>query len=109
MSGNVTRLADNLIGTADRESLESYGKHAIVHGWATRFAWDEEDGDPRFDIFRGGANEELALRIGRHRERDEFFAQDSAGRQIVAGALDHVMAVMDAWLGGEPKRGPSSA
>lgn len=109
MSNKVTRLANNLIGTTDREILESYGKHAIVHGWATRFAWDEEDGDPRFDIFRGGVNEELALRIGRHRESDEFFAQDAAGQQIVAGTLDHVMAEMDAWLNGEPKSGPSSA
>jgi len=106
MNNNVTRLAKNLIGTADRESLESYGKHVIVHGWATRFAWDEENGDPRFDIFRGGADEELALRIGRDRKADAFFAQTAAGQEIVTGALDHVMAEVDAWLAAKPRSEP---
>jgi hypothetical protein len=84
VSDDIIRLAENLIGPADHRRLESYGAHVIQHGWATRFAWSEQDGDPRFDIFRGGA--------------DEFFAEDAAGQQIVAGPLDHVMAELDAFL-----------
>ncbi len=98
MADDVIRLAENLIGLADRKSLESYGAHVISHGWGTRFAWDAEDGDPRFDIFRGGADEHLALRIGRHRSTDEFFAEDAGGQIVVSGALDHVMAELDDWL-----------
>ncbi|RDC71092.1 hypothetical protein DLJ49_16320 [Rhodovulum sp. 12E13] len=98
MSDDIIRLAENLIGPADRRRLESYGAHVIQHGWATRYAWSEEDGDPRFDIFRGGPNEECAVRVGRHREADEFFAEDAAGQQITAGPLDHVMAELDIYL-----------
>ena len=98
MSDDVIRLAENLIGPADHRRLESYGAHVIQHGWATRYAWSEEGGDPRFDIFRGGADEELAVRVGRHRAQDEFFAEDAAGQQVAAGALDHVMAELDAYL-----------
>lgn len=100
MSDDVIRLAENLIGPADHRRLESYGAHVIQHGWATRYAWSEENGDPRFDIFRGGPNEELAVRVGRHRVEDEFFAEDAAGQQITAGALEHVMAELDAFLRG---------
>lgn len=98
MSDEIFRLADNPIGPADQRRLESYGAHVIQHGWATRYSWSEEDGDPRFDIFRGGADEELAARVGRHRDRHEFFAEDSAGGEVVAGMLDHVMAELDSYL-----------
>jgi hypothetical protein len=98
MSDDIIRLADNLIGPADRRRLESYGAHVIQHGWATRYGWGEEDGDPRFDIFHGGADEALAARIGRHRERHEFFAADADGQEITAGTLDHVMAELDTRL-----------
>lgn len=108
MTDDVIRLADNLIGLADRKSLESYGAHVITHGWATRFGWGAEDGDPRFDIFRGGAKEHLALRIGRHRSTDEFFAVDTGGQIVVSGALDHVMAELDNWLRAKAPRPPSS-
>ncbi len=100
MSDDIIRLADNLIGPADRRRLESYGAHVIQHGWATRYSWAEEGGDPRFDIFRGGADEQLATRIGRHRERHEFFAEDAAGEEIAAGTLDHLMAELDVFLQG---------
>jgi len=98
MSDDIIRLAENLIGPADHRRLESYGAHVIQHGWATRFAWEQEDGDPRFDIFRGGADETLAVRVGRHRDRHEFFAEDAGGQQIAAGTLDHVMAELDRFL-----------
>lgn len=98
MTDDIIKLAENLIGPADHKRLESFGAHVIMHGRATRFAWSEEDGDPRFDIFRGGADEELAARIGRHRDLHEFYAEDAAGRQIATGTLDHVMAELDAYL-----------
>ena len=98
MSDDIIRLALNLIGPADHRRLESFGAHVIQHGRATRYAWSEEGGDPRFDIYRGGADERLALRIGRHRAEHEFFAEDAAGQQVAAGTLDHVMAEVDAYL-----------
>lgn len=109
MTDDVIRLADNPIGLADRKRLESYGAHVISHGWATRFAWGEQGGDPRFDIFRGGAAEHLALRIGRHRGADEFFATDAGGQTVVAGTLDHVMAELDSWLRAKASVPPSPA
>ncbi|WP_439155965.1 hypothetical protein [Yoonia sp.] len=98
MSDRIIRLAENIIGPTDQKRLESYGAHVIQHGWATRFTWTEHDGDPLFDIFRGGADEHLAARIGRHRDRHEFFAEDAAGQQIAAGTLAHVMAEIDTFL-----------
>ncbi len=106
MTDDIIRLARNLIGPADHRRLESFGAHVIGRGRATRFGWAELNGDPRFDIFRGGAAEVLAARIGRHRARHEFFAEDRAGQRIAAGSLDHVMAELDAYLaqaaGGPP-------
>ena len=98
MNDDIIRLAENLIGPADHRRLESYGAHVIQHGWATRFSWSEEDGDPRFDIFRGGADERLAVRVGRHRDRHEFFAETAEGQRIAGGTLDHVMAELDVFL-----------
>lgn len=108
MSDRIVRLDDNLIGPADHRRLESYGAHVIQHGWATRYAWAEQDGDPRFEIFRGGPDETLAVRIGRHRDLHEFFAEDAAGQQIVAGTLDHIMAELDAYLQDGPE-GPGQS
>lgn len=98
MSEDVVRLAANPMTPADRRRLESYGSHVIQHGWATRFAWAEDGGDPRFEIFRGGADETLALRVGRDRARHEFFAEDAQGRRVAAGTIDHLMAELDAHL-----------
>jgi hypothetical protein len=98
MSDDIIRLADNPITPADHRRLESYGAHVIRHGLATRYGWAEEDGDPRFDIFRGGAEEWLAARVGRHRARHEFVAVDADGAEIVAGPLDHVMAGLETYL-----------
>lgn len=109
MSDEIIRLASSLIGLPDRKSLESYGAHVISHGWATRFGWNEDGGDPRFDIYRGGAEEHLALRIGRHRSADEFFAEDAGGQIVVSGTLDHVMAELDNWLRAKAANPPSSA
>lgn len=109
MNDDIIRLAKNLIGPADHRRLESYGTHVMQTGLATRFAWSEESGDPRFDIFRGGPDEVLAARVGRHRAQHEFFAEDAGGQQIAAGTLDHVMAELDAYLRGGPSGLPPSA
>lgn len=96
MTDKVISLPNNPITPPDQEKLESFGGHEIARGRATRFTWNQDEGgDPVFDIYRGGANEKLAIRIGRHREKDEFYAQNGSGKSIVTGTLDHVMAVLD--------------
>lgn len=96
MTDKIIELPGNLIGLEDRKKLESYGGHEISHGRATRFHWGQDaHGDPVFEIYRGGAHEKLASRIGRHRTSDEFYAHTAAGVAIVSGTLDHVMAVLD--------------
>lgn len=96
MTDDITRLPDNLIGLDDQKKLESYGAHAISHGWATRYCWsNDKQNNPQFEIYRGGANEVLAARIIRHRIEDEFIAEDAEGVKIAAGTLGHVMFKLD--------------
>lgn len=106
----IINLADNIISKEDREQLASFGGHTIAHGRATRWHWDKADnGDDVFEIFRGGADEELAVRVSRNRELDAFYAHDAMGKVISAGVLDHVMAELEQYfieLHGEP---PGSA
>ena len=106
----IIGLPENIIGKEDHEALESYGGHEISRGRATRFHWDkDEDGSPVFQIFRGGADEELVVTIRRDREKDEFQAITPQGKQIVSGTLEHVMAVLDEKLArehGEETGGP---
>lgn len=103
---DIIRLPDNFIGKEDHERLESFGAHMIAHGRATRWHWDKDtDGDDVFEIYRGGADEVLIVRINRDREKDTFRAEDAAGHAIASGALDHVMAIVDQKLAldhGEP-------
>jgi|GEM_PF-1247955 hypothetical protein len=92
----IIKLPGNFIGPADREKLESFGGHTIAHGRATRWRWDKTaDGDDVFEIHTGGANDALAVRIGRDRELDQYIAHDASGLPIVSGALDHVFAELD--------------
>jgi hypothetical protein len=92
----VIQLPDNFIGKADREKLESFGAHVIVHGRGTRWHWTKDvGGGDIFEIYRGGATETLIARIRRDRSRDLFRAEDASGGLIVAGTLEHVMAVLD--------------
>jgi hypothetical protein len=93
---DIIKLPDNLISNEDRHKLESYGGHEIARGRATRFHWTTSDkGDPLFEIYRGGAKEQLIVQIGRHREQDEYYAVDATGQEVTSGALDHVMAELD--------------
>lgn len=106
---DIAKLPVNLIGKKDQVKLESYGGHEIAHGRATRFHWDQDEhGNPNFGIYRGGAEEELFVKIGRDRKRDEFWAKDGDGALIVSGALDHVMAVIEKKLAAEHNRGGSA-
>lgn len=96
MTAEIINLPDNIITLQDQEALESFGGHEIALGRATRFHWNKNNnGDPVFDIYRGGTDEELTASIGRHRKEDEFYANDGKGDQIVSGQLDHVLAVLD--------------
>jgi len=93
------KLPDNFIGKEDRERLESFGGHTIAHGRATRWRWGKNDnGDDVFEIYRGGADESLAARVHRDRERDSFFAQNELSQPIGSGELDHVMAELEEYF-----------
>ena len=92
----IINLPDNFIGKEDREKLESFGGHEIAHGRATRWHWSKNaNGDDVFEIYRGGANEELLVRISRDRKQDIFCVENSAGKRISSGTLDHIMAELD--------------
>ena len=91
----IIRLAENIISKEDREQLQSFGGHIIAHGRATRWHWEKNGNNDVFEIYRGGADEELAVRISRKRKEDAFYAHDISGNVIAAGVLDHVMAELD--------------
>lgn len=95
----IIKLADNIISKDDREELESFGGHTIAHGRATRWHWHKADnGDSVFEIFRGGADEVLAICISRDRKTDAFYAHDATGNMVSAGELDHVMAELEQYF-----------
>jgi hypothetical protein len=92
----VIRLPDNFIGKEDRDKLESYAGHTIARGRATRWSWGKcADGDDRFEIHTGGADDRLAVTVSRNREQDAFYVCDAAGRLITTGPLDHVFAELE--------------
>jgi hypothetical protein len=95
----IIRLPGNFIGVEDREKLESFGGHTIAHGRATRWDWsDDDDGDDVFEIYTGGAVNNLTACIKRDRERDRYIARDAAGQKIAAGALEHVFTELDRYF-----------
>ncbi|MGA8262659.1 MAG: hypothetical protein WB783_20845 [Arenicellales bacterium] len=96
---DIVRLADNFIGKEDRLKLESFGGHSIAHGRATRWHWstDEHGGDV-FEIYRGGADEELAYRVSRDRREDVFRLCDAGRRELLSGELEHVLAGLEQML-----------
>jgi hypothetical protein len=92
----IINLPDNFIGKEDREKLESFGGHEIAHGRATRWYWCKNaDGADVFEIYRGGANEELVVQISRDRKHDMFCVNNASGKLISSGTLDHIMAELD--------------
>jgi len=95
----IINLADNIISKEDHEQLASFGGHLIAHGRATRWHWGKADnGDDIFEIYRGGAEEELVIRISRNRKMDAFYAHDAMGKVVAAGVLDHVMAELERYF-----------
>lgn len=95
----IINLADNIISKDDREQLVSFGGHTIAHGRATRWHWHKSDnGDEAFEIFRGGADEVLAVCISRDRKLDAFYAHDAIGNMVSAGELEHVMAELEQYF-----------
>ena len=92
----IIELPDNPMTPHDLRALESWGGHEISHGRATRFHWDKnENGDPVFELYKGGANEVLAMRIYRDRENHVYCVDNAAGRTIITGSIDHIMAETD--------------
>ena len=95
----IIKLPENFIGREDREKLESFGGHTISHGRATRWHWGEgADGDDVFEIYRGGEDEMIALRISRDRELDTFCAKNAVSETIVPGKLEHIMAKLEQYF-----------
>lgn len=92
----VIGLPENFVSLEDRKRLESYGGHQIARGRATRFDWSKDaDGNPVFDIYRGGAHEELVTRIRHARRQCAFQAENNLRETIASGTLNHVMAVLE--------------
>ena len=61
--------------------------------------WARDDKhDAVFEIFRGGANEELIARVYRDREHDVFIVCNEPGGTISTGTLEHVMAEMEEYF-----------
>ncbi|WP_455210024.1 hypothetical protein [Kaarinaea lacus] len=104
----IINIPDNFIGKEDREKLESFGGHEIAHGRATRWHWDKNTtGSDVFEIYRGGANEQLVVRISRDREHNTFCANNVSGKLISSGALDHIMAELDRFFAQMHKEDPA--
>ena len=92
----VIELPDNFISQNDRKALESFGGHEISLGRATRFQWEQnEDNETVFKLYRGGPDEKLVFSIERDRIENAFIAVNPAGKPILSGSLDHIMAKMD--------------
>jgi len=95
----IINLAENIINRENREQLASFAGHTIAHGRATRWHWSKDDNrDDLFEIFRGGADEVLAVCINRDRKTDAFYAHDAIGNMLVSGELDHVMAELERYF-----------
>lgn len=95
----IINLAENIISKKNREQLEHFGGHTIAHGRATRWHWHKADnGDVVFEIFRGGADEILAVCINRDRQTDAFYAHDDSGSMVASGELEHVMAELEQYF-----------
>jgi len=95
----IVHLPENFIGKDDRDRLESFGGHTIAHGRATRWHWaSDQQGAQVFEIYRGGADEQLAYCVYRDRGQDVFRARDDRGREVATGDLEHVMARLERLL-----------
>lgn len=104
----IINLPDDFIGKEDERKLESFGGHLVGRGYATRWHWNRDQGvDVAFEIYRGGAKEELLASIRRDRDKDLFCAVDAAGRSIVEGSLEHVMAGVDGLASALHDQGPA--
>lgn len=93
----VVKLPTDFIGKKDESRLESFGGHLIAHGAATRWHWRRSNGiDLEFEIYRGGAEEELLVCIARDRNHDIYLARDASGKEFTQGSLESVMTIVDA-------------
>lgn len=94
--GKLIELPDNLITPDDRIKLESFGGREISLGRITRFHWNDNNVDElSFEMYRGGADEELVFSLHHDRRQHTFIAKDADNREVATGNLNHVMAVLD--------------
>ena len=56
----------------------------------------DADGNDVFEIYRGGEDEVLAVRINRERDRNSFYALDATGDLIASRVLEHVFPELEA-------------
>ncbi|MGB5396303.1 MAG: hypothetical protein WBN96_04090, partial [Gammaproteobacteria bacterium] len=92
----IIKLAENHLSKKDHERLASFGGHVIAHGRATRWHFSKgENGAETFEIFRGGADEVMAVCVSHDRKTHAFYALDELGNMVASGELDHVMAELE--------------
>lgn len=92
----IIRLQRNFISKSDKQALESFGAHIIVHSHARRWCWSRDNrGDEVFEIFHGGARDALVVLISRDSELDSYCARDGRGSLIVTGTLAQVFTELD--------------
>jgi len=95
----IIKLAENHLSKKDHERLASFGGHVIAHGRATRWHLSkDENGAETFEIFRGGADEVMAVCISHDRKTHAFYAHDELGNMVATGELDHVMAELEQYF-----------
>jgi hypothetical protein len=110
MTDKIIELPHDFIGPEDQARLESFGAHLIASGLATRWHWNRAHGiDVAFEIYRGGADEQLFCAIRRDRDHDVFYAQGGNAGLRDRGKLEHVMAAVDAAAHAAHGDAPSSA
>lgn len=95
----IIHLPRNIVSREDRNRLESFGGHTIAHGRATRWHWGRNaNGDDVFEIYHGGKDEVLAVRVNRYRKPGVYCARDIFGETIASGVLEHVLAELDVYF-----------
>jgi hypothetical protein len=95
----IIKLPNNFIGKEDREKLESFARHTIARGRATRWYWGRNaEGDDQFAICSHGADLQLAVTISRDRKQDEYYARDTVGDMIAQGAIEHLFAELEVYF-----------
>ncbi len=93
---DIYKLSENHISKADRTKLESFASHTIAHGRATRWHWvDGKHAESALEVFIGGAQEQLAVRICRDGKQDVFCVYDETRKLLTSGPLERVLTDLE--------------